>query len=55
MKELDLPKDEEDLLHALESGEYESDLSDARREEIKAAAAYTSSLLCVSDKCFACE
>ena len=41
MKEPKLSKDEQELLDALESGEYESILTDARRKELEAAASNT--------------
>jgi predicted DNA binding CopG/RHH family protein len=41
MNELKLAEDEQELLAALESGEYESVLTDERRKELQAAATHT--------------
>jgi len=41
MKEPKLSKDEQELLDALESGEYQSILTDTRRKELEAAASNT--------------
>jgi len=41
MSELKLPTDEQALLESLESGEYESVLTDKRRKELQAAATHT--------------
>jgi predicted DNA binding CopG/RHH family protein len=41
MSRIKLSKEEKALLHAVEAGEYESTLTQARREELEAAAATT--------------
>lgn len=41
MSRIKLSKEEKDLLDAVESGEYESTLTEARRAELEAAAANT--------------
>ena len=41
MNKVKLSKEEIDLLHSVESGEYESTLTEARRKELEATAANT--------------
>lgn len=41
MSKVRLPKDEQDLLDAVESGQFESTLTEARRKELEAAATNT--------------
>ncbi|WP_372783929.1 CopG family antitoxin [Litorivivens sp.] len=38
MRKKKLPKDEQELLEAVEAGEFQSDLTDTRREELRAFA-----------------
>ncbi len=42
MSKMKLPKDEQELLEALESGEFESVLTKSRKQELEAIASHTS-------------
>lgn len=42
MSKIKLPKDEQELLEALESGEFESVLTKSRKQELEAIASHTS-------------